>query len=360
MPKVMIETRHFGVTRHLRERLMLVPAGTVVPTMRELQSELNISQVTLARALNKLKREGLICRPSGKQRMIVAKLNDPAVIRVAIICPNYISASFGGIASAAIEACRKANWSAELKFYQPGGDIDFNLLIGENDCAVFIPSAGQIPSHIRKIVENPHKPIVLVQESIEGINADSVCFDNFKIGTLAAKHLLDLGHSRVLAVLDQPHVASALDRIAGWQAEMQAANIENIDDRVIDCNVTSNDDARLKTYNYFSKWMDGPHIDFTAIFCASDVGAMAVLRALSERHINVPDEVSIVAHGGEANNAAFLNPPLTAIENDISEYGNAIVSVLNERLTGKEKLENRQILLSPYVVRRRSTKQLVK
>jgi GntR family transcriptional regulator len=59
------EPKYYTVKRHLLERIATLPAGSVVPTERELASELSTSRTTVRQALVELVAEGRLVRRQG-------------------------------------------------------------------------------------------------------------------------------------------------------------------------------------------------------------------------------------------------------------------------------------------------------
>ncbi|WP_179855492.1 LacI family DNA-binding transcriptional regulator [Paractinoplanes atraurantiacus] len=121
-----------------------------------------------------------------------------------------------------------------------------------------------------------------------------------------ARHLIDLGHDRVtyvagprdwrsartrLRAFEQAATGLAGDRLfaAGWSA---AAGYEA---------------ARLLT-------------DPTAVVCANDQIALGVTRALAERGLDVPADVSVVGYD-DMPESAYFSPPLTTVRQDFALHG---------------------------------------
>ena len=89
----------------------------------------------------------------------------------------------------------------------------------------------------------------------------------------------------------------------------------------------------------------------TAVFVANDQMAMGTLRALAERGLRVPDDVSVVGFD-DIPEASFFQPPLTTIRQDFASLGRAAVRLVIGALAGEE-LES--ALVPPRLVTRAST-----
>jgi len=88
---------------------------------------------------------------------------------------------------------------------------------------------------------------------------------------------------------------------------------------------------------------------FDAIVAASDLIAIGALRALQERHIDVPGAVSVVGFD-DIPAASLANPPLTTVMQDTRLAGEALVDSLLRSVHG-EPAQN-SVLPTRLVVRR--------
>ena len=74
MPRVRSETKHFQAELRLREWINTLTPGDVLPVVCDLTERFNSSHGTIIRALTALADEGLIVRPLGKKRYLIAEL----------------------------------------------------------------------------------------------------------------------------------------------------------------------------------------------------------------------------------------------------------------------------------------------
>ena len=88
--------------------------------------------------------------------------------------------------------------------------------------------------------------------------------------------------------------------------------------------------------------LTGPGATPTAIVYDNDVMAMAGVRALRERGLQVPDDLSIVAMGNSIY-YDLIEPPITASERDVVEFGACGARALLDVLDGQEP----QTVLTP-------------
>jgi LacI family transcriptional regulator len=356
MPIKLVETKHHQFFQSLRDQVRRVAGGEKIPTIEELQFRYKVSRPVVERAITRLKKDGLIYRPAGKQRFVVAEIHDRPVWRVAMIRPDYPSPDFDAIARTVVSAGKGQKWGFDLVSYGSLSGLELETAIGDNDAAVLLPTSEPFPDHLVKVLENPRKPVIILQEPVlKPGGSNNVCINDRKVGRLAVDHLMGLGHRRILCMIDQPHDITTLERVAGWQDAMQQSGQKRLEELVLDCDIRSSEDPMQKTYDHLRRWLEGPNPAYSAIFCTSSAGAMAVIRALRERNIKIPTDISLVAYAGESTIGPFLNPPLTAVEIDMAAYGKAVAELLESQLTNP-KAEPRVIKLEPYLAIRETTK----
>jgi LacI family transcriptional regulator len=306
--------------------------GDVLPTVLQLQSTYHVSQATVERALDRLRREGLVVRPAGQMRLVVAEQSDPAAQRVAMIRPDYPSPPFEELSRVIVDAGKRKDWAFELVSFRNLDRLNLRRAIGDNDAAILLPTSEPFPDHLQAALRRPRQPVVVIQDPPPNLRVSSVRLDDVQVGRLATKHLAALGHGRILFFQSEPHGPSGDLRQRGWREQMLAMGQENLDELVVDAGLRPFDNSVLKSYEFFSRWIEGRRPVFTAIFCSAWTGGVAVLRVLREHGLRVPKDVSVIAHGGESSIGPFLSPALTAVESDLVEYGQLVVKVLQRQL----------------------------
>lgn len=75
--------------------------------------------------------------------------------------------------------------------------------------------------------------------------------------------------------------------------------------------------------------------DIDAIFAASDLMAIGVMRALKEMSIKIPGEIAVVGIDG-IQVGAYMDPPLTTVFQDFKEIGHRAVNMVVDLQLGKD------------------------
>jgi DNA-binding LacI/PurR family transcriptional regulator len=151
--------------------------------------------------------------------------------------------------------------------------------------------------------------------------------DNVKGGSLATSHLLSLGRKKILFLGDVALPEVAL-RYEGYVKAHNETDISYNPDYVLKLNF-----GGQSAFNAILEFIDTGS-EFDAIFAASDVLAMAAIHALQSRGISVPENVSIVGYD-DIGQAQMSTPPLTTINQNITQGGAIMVDLLLAKIAGK-------------------------
>jgi LacI family repressor for deo operon, udp, cdd, tsx, nupC, and nupG len=86
------------------------------------------------------------------------------------------------------------------------------------------------------------------------------------------------------------------------------------------------------------------------VICASDMMALGAVRAVRERGLEVPTDVSVVGFD-DSPLIAFTDPPLTTIRKPVHAMGQAAVNTLLEEVGGTPAPHSEFVFMPELVVR---------
>ncbi len=146
MPKTLPATKHFKLAQTLRAQIRKMSPGDPLPTVLQLRERFSVSQATVDRALDRLRREGLITRPAGQLRPVVTDTPLPTLHRVALIRPAVPSAFYEQVAREVARIGMQKEWAFEWINYSSLTSARLREALGDHDAAVFMPSAEHLPA----------------------------------------------------------------------------------------------------------------------------------------------------------------------------------------------------------------------
>lgn len=192
-------------------------------------------------------------------------------------------------------------------------------------------------------------PTVFVNAPIEGEDLDGLDVINFdnRGGTLAAaRHLLQLGH-RKFAYLRGPEDAfDAVERLDGFRDAMREAGIS--DYKVIDAGFEPEDGHAAGR-----ELLAGGDLP-TAVMCANDYCAQAVMAVFHDAGLLIPEQVSVVGFDNVPS-SGYARPALTTLSVPPRKTGAQALERVIARIRDRELPATRLSILPVDLVIRAST-----
>ncbi|WP_172294257.1 LacI family DNA-binding transcriptional regulator [Pseudoruegeria sp. HB172150] len=170
-------------------------------------------------------------------------------------------------------------------------------------------------------------PTVLVNGLDPDQQVDAVAPANFFGGRLVARHLAENGHRKLLHVVWRQRwtLRRRASGVASGAAEFSTPDAP-LEIEVLD--LPSLDE--IDVFTALENRLSNGAIDFTAVVCSNDVGAICVLQALKARGIQVPEQISVVGFD-DVPVAALSDPPLTTIRVDWKMLGHEAMHLMIQR-----------------------------
>lgn len=188
---------------------------------------------------------------------------------------------------------------------------------------ILVDSFNITDEHLR-LIEELQVPTLFIGQRYEG--AHYLKLDDYAAGRILGRHIRELGHKRVVfvGVTEEDH-AVGMERKNGFIEVFTRGNRGAFVDFVetsFDFNAAYKAGAEILTHRP------------TAIVCATDNIALALLRYLHEQAIKVPQEISVVGFGGY-DAGAISCPSLTTVSFDYEGLGKMAVRNMIQILQGK-------------------------
>jgi DNA-binding LacI/PurR family transcriptional regulator len=191
-----------------------------------------------------------------------------------------------------------------------------------------------------------HVPFVMVDIALGG-ELPSVLIDQRYGGMLATRHLLELGHREIAEITGPLDWSGAQLRHQGTLAVLGEARLAPVSTVAGDWSAAS------------GHWAAGRLLEagapFTALVASNDQMALGAMRALRERGLRIPQDISIVGFD-DVPESAYFEPPLTTVRQDFASLGRESAAYLID-LIEERALPLRQRVLSPELIARCSTGQ---
>ena len=187
-------------------------------------------------------------------------------------------------------------------------------------------------------------PVVAVDSTVGANHYDTVVLDNEAAARLATAHIIRLGHRRIAAIVGPPHFFPSRERLAGFEKTLREALLP-VDRSMIKSGHFRQEDA----YHACQALLTAPRRP-TAIFVANNQMLIGVMRALADRNLRCPDDLSIVSIDDFPWASAFM-PKLTVVSQPIDRMAQLAIDILLARIGGDHAPTRREVLAPELKVR---------
>lgn len=200
-------------------------------------------------------------------------------------------------------------------------------------------------------LEHSGLPFVLIHnQGGSRPSVPSVMITSWEGGFDATTHLINLGHRRIAYIGKTAPARDAIERIAGYRAALDVAQLPLDPQLQCDGNFTE-----IDGYAATRTLLELPEPP-TAIFAGNDRQAAGVYRALHELGMTVPDDMSVIGFDNLAY-TELMNPPLTTVHAPRLELGRTAATMLLRLING-EPLEMTRMVLPTHFIERQSCRPL--
>ncbi|WP_459645836.1 LacI family DNA-binding transcriptional regulator [Kineococcus sp. NUM-3379] len=330
----------------------------VTARLAHVAAQAGVSEATVSRVLNDRPGVSEATRQAVLTALDVLGYDRPSRLRetsagmVGLIVPELSNPVFPTFAQVVETGLVVSGYMPLLCTQTPGGiqeDDYLRMLLDRGVAGVVFVSGLHAdttsdPSRYAALRER-RLPIVLVNGYVEGLDVPCLSNDDVAAVDLAVGHLAALGHrrfglatgpERFLTVQRRVQAfAPAVRRHAGAEAECR------VEHTIFSVEGGAAAAARLVERGV------------TAIVCGSDVMALGAIRAVRDRGLRVPQDVSVIG-SDDSVLMGFTDPPLTTIRQSVQAIGDAAVRTLVDEILGHPTPRG-EFLFRPELIVRSST-----
>ncbi|MEJ2764279.1 LacI family DNA-binding transcriptional regulator [Photobacterium sp. MCCC 1A19761] len=175
----------------------------------------------------------------------------------------------------------------------------------------------QMPmDQLKQLITTLSVPLVVMNQMVEGFEAQCVCFGQYEAASEAAELLFAQGHRQIAYISGPPDSSNSRLRLEGFQDTLARHQLSPV---------------AVEHGNYFTasgyqacQRLLASGCDFSALFAANDNMAMGAIRALHEAGFRVPEQISVLGFDNDPA-GAYLIPSLTTIMLPIEAMAQAAV-----------------------------------
>lgn len=274
---------------------------------------------------------------------------------VGLIIPELTNPIFPAFAQTIETALARSGFTPILCTQTPGGihEDDYVQLLLDHGVAGIVNISGlhadtEASAERYRRLADLGLPFVIVNGQIPGLAVPTFSDDAGAAIDLSVRHLAQLGHRRIGLACGPARFVPVVRKVAGFREAM-----------VRHTGVSAAAADALVDYQLFTVEGGGKAAEHllergvTAIIAASDLMALGAIRAVRERGLRVPQEVSVVGYD-DSLLVGFTDPPLTTVRQDVAAMSRAAVDALIGLIGGGD-VQREEYLFRPELVLRAST-----
>ena len=298
-------------------------AGVSISTVsRVLNSPDKVEPKTRDRVMSAIDRLGFIPRAEARARAM------RSTKRIGVLTPFFTAPSFVQRLRGVAGALSRAN--CELVIYTVDSVEHLqahiaSIPIMQNLDGLIIISLAIEERDARRLHESGIDT-VLIESWHPQLNC--ICIDDLRGGMLAAKHLIDRGHTRIgfLGDTEPPEryaIHPVKTRLTGFKRALEGAGLALPRRYVVRASYTP---AGPQQAARALLALPRPP---TAIFAASDIQAVSIMKAARQAHLRIPEDLAIVGFD-DIDLAEFMD--LTTIRQHLDESGRLAAEILLSKM----------------------------
>ncbi|WP_312692186.1 LacI family DNA-binding transcriptional regulator [Caproiciproducens sp.] len=308
-------------------------------TIAEVAKEAGVSVATVSRVINK---NGTVsAETQQKVYAAIAKFDyHPNVwgrsLRrresrmLLILVPNISNPYYSNIVRGIEDTVRRNRYNSMLCITdmdkRRAGEYFDLLSSGRADGAILMDTTKD-DKEIPQLAKN--FPIVQCCEYCGDESVGHVSIDNFKAAYEVVRFLCSIGHRRIGFVGSTNQFISTWQRCLGYEKAL-TENGMPVDGRYI---AHADDDYNFPSGMRAARQLLSQPDRPTAIFCISDVIALAAIRAAGELNLRVPEDLTVVGFD-DVEYATMFKPMLTTVSQPCYMLGKNSCEMLLEQING--------------------------
>lgn len=334
-------------------------------TLKYIAKELGVSVSTVSRALN----GKTVVKEATRQRVLEAakkynympnevarSLQKSATETIAVVLPDVSETFFGTIVKEIERVVARAGYMIILADTHEKAAKEqkyLDMLFKRRIDALVLATVDLSGDSVRTFIDRG-VPVVFIDNVPELDAIDAITVDNSKASRMAVEYLCSCGHTDIATIIGSNEETTGTERLSGYKRALSENKIP------FNCSLVAYGDYKQESgYNAMVSLLDKRQENpFTAVYVTSEKMTYGAMRAIRDRGLCVPDDISVVGFDIH-NHTDDRRQKITTIVQPEELIGQRVGEILLKRLSGDNSELCRE-LLEPALEKGDTVKKLHK
>jgi diguanylate cyclase (GGDEF)-like protein len=185
---------------------------------------------------------------------------------------------------------------------------------------------GVQPTYLRD-AQRSGRPVVVISDGAPGVKCPTIGPDNRSGTSVAVRHLIEHGHTRI-AFAGHPGQVDAGERYEAYRETLLAAGLPVDDDLFFETGDMQESGGERAAHRMLAAGLPS-----TAVMCGNDQNAIGVMRALDRAGCDLPADQAVIGFDDLPDSASF-SPGLTSVRQPLDKIGELAVELAVRMIRG--------------------------
>ncbi|CAM4174107.1 LacI family DNA-binding transcriptional regulator [Lederbergia lenta] len=330
-------------------------------TIKDVAKEAGVSISTVSNALNGVD----VLHPDTKEHILnVAKrmnyipningrnLKSNRTKVLGLFITTMTGPYYGTLTDAIYKQCEKNGYELNIFITKNDQNALSNILGRRVDGAII--SNEFISETHEDLLGKANIPIVFLDREKTGKVMSSVVFNSYKGGQVVAEYLIQLGHEKLGYIKGFGHIYDDIERFRGFQDTLKDAGLAFSTDHLL-----YGDFEEEASYDAVKAFINSGKDLPDAFFAGNDSSAIGCMKALQSEGLSIPEDISVIGFD-DIEISEYYNPPITTVNNPISEQGilavDRLINLIQNNGVGQlDRLEGNLVVRNSCTAKKNET-----
>lgn len=330
--------------------------------LKDIAADLGVSTITVSKVLRNQPDVGEETRRRVLQRVQEMNYKPNLLARglasgksktIGLIVPDLVHTFFAEFAKGLKAGLRQRGYQLVLASSEEEPEMEreeIDNLLARGVDALLLASCQTDAGGLQSL-QSATVPYVLIDRALPAIGGHFVGTDDIAAGTLATEHLIALGRRQIAHIAGEGF-STGRGRLLGYRTALETAGIPFDTALVVSRTRVEESGDDIGRAAMEQLLLLDPRPD--AVFCYNDLTAVGAIGCILAAGLRVPEDVAVIGCGN-LRLAAYLEVPLSSIDQGTAEQGEQAAKLTVSLLAGAANVGSEQIRISPKMVARAST-----